>query len=259
MVFVKQSWFISLVFFIFCQPVFGASEEKNNNIIMKLPAELVNLGFDKFLFSRFKFRSQISIRSSTLEDIIDAELGVIDSGIEVFSDLNGVAYRLRVVTDDAVLKEKLNKFETWLLRGPGADVIEDFSFDGVPLFVKMPEVVQEIEEIQLSGNVRKGKELARVHCKRCHVVDDNAYSGIGSTPSFHAMKSRASWFERFSAFWTVNPHVSIISVEDLFEAGSDNSPVPIVPVNLRLEDIDDILAYVNSIEAKDLGSPIGSW
>ena len=257
--FVKQSWLIIFMFSVSFLPNSGLSEDRNNKILIKLPEELVHLGFDKFLFSRFKFRSQISIVHPTTEKVIHAELGVTDSGSEVFSDLNGVVYRLKVQTKNPLVKDKLHKFQLWLTEGPGSQVIEDFSYDGMPLFAKLPQIVEEIEEVEFIGDVRKGKTIAVLHCKRCHVVDSDVYSGIGSTPSFHAMKSSSRWVERFSAFWTENPHVSIISVEDLFDAGGDSSPVPIAPVNLKLEDIDDILAYVDSIQAKDLGLPVGSW
>ena len=37
--------------------------------------------------------------------------------------------------------------------------------------------------------VAKGREIVRQHCTRCHVVPDmNPYGGIGSTPSFAALK-----------------------------------------------------------------------
>ena len=42
--------------------------------------------------------------------------------------------------------------------------------------------------------IARGSDIARQHCTRCHVVPDiNPYVGIGSTPSFSAMKWLEGW------------------------------------------------------------------
>lgn len=64
--------------------------------------------------------------------------------------------------------------------------------------------------------LEKGERLVRQHCTRCHVVGDlNKYGGIGSTPSFGAIKSLPDWQDRFAAFWSLLPHPSVVQIEGL--------------------------------------------
>ena len=97
------------------------------------------------------------------------------------------------------------------------------------------------------------KTLQKMSC-----VDDNAFAGIDLSPSFHE-RSFEDWEERFRAFWTVSPHLNVISIKEVYDAGSKLSPVVIVPIELSLDDIDDILSYVSKIKPKDLGKPINFW
>ena len=58
-----------------------------------------------------------------------------------------------------------------------------------------------VMQAQASDKVllEKGEKLVRQHCTRCHVVGNlNKYGGIGSTPSFGAMKSLSDWQDRFA-------------------------------------------------------------
>ena len=61
------------------------------------------------------------------------------------------------------------------------------------------------------------------------------------------------------AFWTVRPHLNVISINEVYEAGSKTVPITISPIRISLEQVDDILAYVASINPKDLGKPINFW
>ena len=61
------------------------------------------------------------------------------------------------------------------------------------------------------------------------------------------------------AFWTVSPHLNVISINEVYEAGSKTVPITISPIRISLEQVDDILAYVASIHPKDLGKPINFW
>ena len=73
------------------------------------------------------------------------------------------------------------------------------------------------------------------------------------------MRSFEDWEERFRAFWTVSPHLNVISIKDVYDAGSKFSPVVIAPIELTLDEVDDILSYVSKIKPKDLGKPINFW
>ncbi len=94
----------------------------------------------------------------------------------------------------------------------------------------------------------KGEKLAKLHCARCHVVaDDNAFSGIGSTPSFRLLVNALSdWRERFETFYTRLPHPSVIRIEGV--APINDAPPTIRTVDLKLDDIPALVAYAASLK-----------
>ncbi len=94
----------------------------------------------------------------------------------------------------------------------------------------------------------KGEKLAKLHCARCHVVaDGNAFSGIGSTPSFRLLVNALSdWRERFETFYTRLPHPSVIRIEGV--APINDAPPTIRTVDLKLDDIPALVAYAASLK-----------
>ena len=100
--------------------------------------------------------------------------------------------------------------------------------------------------------VAKGREIVRQHCTRCHVVPDmNPYGGIGSTPSFAAMKWLDDWERRFEVFYTLPPHPALVNIVGVSEARSDALPVFIAEIELQIEDIDAILAFARTLKPPD--------
>ena len=93
-----------------------------------------------------------------------------------------------------------------------------------------------------------GEKLARLHCARCHVVaDDNAFSGIGSTPSFRLLVNALSdWRERFETFYTRLPHPAVIRFEGVAPLNED--PPTMRTVDLKLDDIPALVAYAASLK-----------
>ena len=94
----------------------------------------------------------------------------------------------------------------------------------------------------------KGEKLARLHCARCHVVaDGNAFSGIGSTPSFRLLVNALDdWRERFETFHTRRPHPAVVRFEGIAPL-SDNPPTTRT-VDLKLDDIPALVAYAASLK-----------
>lgn len=95
--------------------------------------------------------------------------------------------------------------------------------------------------------IELGRELANLHCSRCHVVDlSKPFSGISSTPSFSLMVNALDdWEDRFSSFHARLPHPSIVRFED-------DEPDPFredlhPPIVLKYEDIDALVAYARSL------------
>ena len=257
--FVKISRYLSHIFLLTSISLGTAQTAVAQEVFIEFPEELLMIEFDKYLLPRFKFKTQIMIRVSSESDSLDARLGLIPKGKELFSDLNGFVYRLETITPNANQISKLEKFVSWLNSPSGITTIEDFSINGSNVFKALESKVEKKEEEVFEGNIASGLSLSQEHCKRCHVVDDNAFAGIDSTPSFHAMRSFDDWQERFMAFWTVSPHLNVISINEVYEAGSKTVPITISPIRISLEQVDDILAYVASIHPKDLGKPINFW
>jgi len=239
--------------------LFSFQAANSEGILVHFPEELKMIEFDKHLLPRFKFKTQIAIKNSDEEDSHDVLIGIIEKGQPIFSDLNGFLYRLEIITLDEDKRKKAEKFMTWLTSPSGIAVIEDFSIDDTPIFKGIKHQKEEKIVMNFAGNITSGLSLSQVHCKRCHVVDNNAFAGIDSSPSFHALRSIKNWEEKFRAFWTVSPHLSVISITDIYEAGSSRSPVTMVPIELNLSEVEDILAYVASIKPKELGEAITSW
>ena len=257
--FVKISRHLTHIFLVILLSVGNVQTAVGQEVFIEFPEELLMIEFDKYLLPRFRFKTQIMVRVSSQSDSLDARLGVIPKGKELFSDLNGFIYRLETVTTDASQISKLEKFVSWLDSPSGITTIEEFSINGSNVFKSIESAVEKKEEEVFEGDVAYGLSLSQQHCKRCHVVDDNAFAGIDSTPSFHAMRSFDDWQERVTAFWTVSPHLNVISITEVHEAGSKTVPVTISPIRISLEQVDDILAYVASIKPKDLGKPINFW
>jgi hypothetical protein len=103
-------------------------------------------------------------------------------------------------------------------------------------------------EALADGNAKNGEVISRLHCARCHVVsEDNLFAGIGSTPSFMLMvNALKDWEERFSTFYTRRPHPVHVRIEGLDKL--TNLPSNAAPIELNLNDVDDILAYARSLQ-----------
>ena len=107
------------------------------------------------------------------------------------------------------------------------------------------------------GDAEKGQALAETHCARCHVVGDfNKFGGLGSTPSFNLIAGLGDGFERFRTFYERRPHPAFVTVPGV-ERWTDLAPYA-QPFAVTPENIEDLLAFVRKLEAKDLRRvPVG--
>lgn len=102
-----------------------------------------------------------------------------------------------------------------------------------------------------------GEKLTLFHCGRCHVINErNKYGGIGSTPSFGALRTMDDWEDRFDAFWTLAPHPAFTQVEGVTEPFPINRPSPIYPMELTLDEVETIKIFTRTIAPKDLGAEV---
>jgi hypothetical protein len=113
------------------------------------------------------------------------------------------------------------------------------------------------QDVVIEGDAVQGSRLALVHCGRCHVIDKrNRMGGIGSTPSFAALRGRTAWHELFLKFFTENPHPSFTQVEGVTIPFGPDRVAHIAPVEVTLDEIDAITAFVATLTPKDLGAPM---
>ena len=102
-----------------------------------------------------------------------------------------------------------------------------------------------------------GEKLSLFHCGRCHVINErNKYGGIGSTPSFGALRTLEDWENRFLAFYTLAPHPAFTQIEGVTDPFPINRPSPIHPMELTEAEIEEIIEFARTIAPKDLGAPV---
>ncbi len=100
-----------------------------------------------------------------------------------------------------------------------------------------------------AGDVEKGRRTAETRCSLCHVVGDfNKYGGIGSTPSFQGLKTLGDWRHRFRSFYARPPHLAFVRIEGI--APLTNLPANAPEIKLTLGEVDDIFAFVETLEAR---------
>ena len=212
---------------------------------------MISAGLDKHLLPRFGFKHRIRV-SAVPEGPADMALGTGGVGTFVFRDSEGTKYSLDT-GDDPRGRTLLE----WLQSGPGQAAIEAFAPDGRQAYFTEVIVEEVVVEEVFDGDTKSGSDLAILHCGRCHVVDKrNRMGGIGSTPSFAALRGRNNWSELFRAFYTANPHPSFTQVDGVTAPFDPNREVHIAPVEITIEDVEAITAFVATLTPKDLGRPV---
>lgn len=221
-----------------------------------MPAEMVESGFHQQILPRFKFKHRITVSPVTSGE---ADMAFGSEGDRVFQRVDGDDVRLSILTTDTEAADHARTFRDWLRSDPGKAAIEGFQIDGAQVFTTEETVAVVEEEETFEGDTATGARLALVHCGRCHVVDDrNRMGGIGSTPSFPALRGRDNWSDLFRAFWSENPHPSFTQVEGVTEPFDPLKQVHIAPVEITLEEIEAITAFVATIKPRELGRPVQS-
>lgn len=225
----------------------GAAQDKR--FTLQAPDELAEVGFLQHLLPRFSLKT--GIRISVSPDAGDAVFGA--AGTPVFTR-DGTIWHLQK-TDGP----HTDAFLAWLLSDVGKRTIEAFAPDGEAMFSANVAVEVAVQAVEISGDVALGEEVSLTRCGRCHVVNDtNRMNAIGSTPSFGLLRNFDDWEFRFLAFFTLKPHPAFTQVEDVTEPFPENLPSPIAPIEVTLDELDAIVAYVATIPPADLGAPVQS-
>jgi hypothetical protein len=216
---------------------------------LQIPDALIQTGFIKHLLPRFSLKT--GIRITPTANAGDAAFGA--QGTPVFRQ-GDVLWHL-AKTDGP----HTDAFEAWLLSEIGKRTIEAFAPNGAAMFSAEINVKAKVQVAVITGDAVLGEKVGLQKCGRCHVVNhSNRMKAIGSTPSFALMRTFPDWQQRFETFFILKPHPAFTQVADVTEPFGSSLPSPIAPIEVTLDEIDAITAYVATIPPADLGAPIQS-
>lgn len=261
----------------------GAAWGEGRAIVLAADARLESDGLLRYLLPRFSLKHGIRVIVETGGDDLldtlaatggaDAMIAAEDLARAVRDRGEGTELRIAfhsadpagggsfaiVVIPGGAGAEHAAAFADWLTSEIGQRTVASFEHAGVVAYLPGAVAAAPQPEAPPQGDVRLGEELAHASCGRCHVVSErNRFGGIGSTPSFAAMKTIPDWRERFRNFWSKPPHPVFLQVEGVTEPFDPDRPPHIVPVEIDAEELAAIIAYANSITPKDLGATVQS-
>lgn len=229
----------------------GPSAADDRLVRLSVPEVLVESGLMKFMLPRFSLKTQVRVQIVAPGDPAEAALGA--DGTPVFTGA-GRTWALAVLATD---HPGTVRFADWITSEVGQRAITGFQRDGSPVFTLPVTEAAAVEMASYDGDPEEGRRLSIAQCGRCHVsTAEDRMRGIGSTPSFFVLRSLEDWEHRFSAFYTLKPHPAFTQVREVTDPFPADRPPPIVPVEITLDDLDAILAYVSRLEPADLGAPL---
>jgi len=107
---------------------------------------------------------------------------------------------------------------------------------------------------QAQGDAAKGREIAKKHCARCHVIGaDNRLGGIDSTPSFFLMARKPEYLDRVATFFERRPHPVFVRVPGV--ARWSAAPAYASEFTMTTDDIKKVAAYIKTLKDKQPKRP----
>lgn len=236
-----------------------AGRAEHRDLALFASPVLTDSGLMRFLLPRFSLKTGVGVHVEPLQTgvVIPPGAVVLQEGRDVGQlVLRGLGRDFSVVRTGAD-NPAATRFADWLLSDIGQRTIAQFAPDGTPVFSGAVNAGPVADVAFLSGNARRGEGLSYTNCGRCHVIGmRNRMNGIGSTPSFALLRSFDNWRDRFEAFYTLNPHPSFSQITGVTAPFDQTRPPPISPLLLTQQELDDIIAFTDSIEPADLGVPL---
>ncbi|MDJ0821360.1 MAG: hypothetical protein QNJ09_06045 [Paracoccaceae bacterium] len=215
------------------------------------PQALIDTGLLRHILPRFKLKTQVRVEPVGAGDSADMVLG--PEGRALFEGA-GAIWHMDVRRPD---HPGTKRFADWLTSEVGKNTVLSFAPEGVALFAPPPVQQVVVAEVEMDGDAELGREVSHTKCARCHLTErGRGQWDIGSTPSFFVLRAMADWESRFSAFYALRPHGAFTQITDVTEPFPEDRPSPIVPIELTLDEVEAVLAYVAGIKAADLGQPI---
>ncbi len=229
----------------------AASLADDRQVALYAAPELVETGLFKHILPRFALKTQV--RVTLVPDPAAAQITLGSEGRPLFNGLDQT-WNLDVLDTG---HKGTDRFADWLRSDVGRRTVTGFAPEGVALFAPPADAGQVVAEITYDGDAKAGHKVSRDKCTRCHTVDDESrMMGIGSTPSFAVLRSLSDWEDRFAAFYVLKPHGAFTQITDVTEPFPAERPSPIHPIELTIEEVEAVLAYVASMPAADLGAPL---
>jgi len=217
------------------------------------PAALQDSGFLRFLLPRFSLKTgiHVALGVNNPEAIIST-----DDGVPLMEGLGQVFY-VQIPEADSPRAQKAKRFAAWLDSDIGRRAIAQFTLEGAQVFTPIETLQAAAPASVFHGNAARGEAFALANCGRCHVIGDrNKMKGIGSTPSFPVLRSLNDWDARFSTFYARIPHPAIVQLEGVSKPFDPAFPPASQALRLTLDQLEDILTFVSTLQAADLGAPL---
>ncbi|MDG2407254.1 MAG: hypothetical protein P8M25_20645 [Paracoccaceae bacterium] len=211
---------------------------------------LQNSGLMRHILPRFSLKTGVRITVVAEGAAADMVFTSEPFGTPVFEGLSTVWY-LKALDSTEVAGQR---FEDWLHSDIGLRAVTSFKLDGVAMFVAALPTQPVVTKVQFSGDALLGAKLSVVQCSRCHAVSEaTRITSIGSTPSFFLLRALEDWDLRFLSFYALNPHPAFTQVAEVTDPFDPARPSPIVPVEITIDELDAIVAYVSGLPPADLG------
>lgn len=218
---------------------------------LSAPVALAQSGLLEHIIPRFALKTGVRIEVVAAGAGAEIMLGQ-ESGRPVFEGA-GAVWRMGIEGTHPGAA----KFADWLTSEIGQRTVTSYEVAGVAPF-SLPDIAEETEVAEtFDGDAALGKELSIERCGRCHVVaPENRMGAIGSSPSFAVLRTFADWDVRFQSFYVLKPHRAFTQVAGVTQPFASHLPSPISPIDVSLEELEAIIAYVAGLTPADLGAPI---
>jgi mono/diheme cytochrome c family protein len=241
-----QRFIITVVVVVLC---LGRAGAQDADLRLAVPDALSAVGFDQFVVPRFSLKTSIRITRVGAGETAQMRFGT--EGTAVFE---GAGQRWALAHDGDA---RAVRFLDWLQSDIGKNTIESFVAEDGSTFSAQLTEKEEVVVASFEGDAVMGEALSLKLCGRCHVINEsNRMNGIGSTPSFRLLRALPNWNTRFATFHLLSPHPSFTQIEGVTDPFDPALPSPIAPMELSLDDLEAILAYVSAVEPADLGAPL---
>jgi hypothetical protein len=220
---------------------------------LAVPAALGDSGLLDYILPRFSLKTRTSVARVAPGDAAEVTFTAGGPGQPVFTGPDAT-WHMRVRNPE---HPGAARFAEWLTSEIGQRTVASYEVDGSTPFTPPRADAKAEAAITFEGDARAGRKLSVEHCGRCHVVrQDRRFGDIGSTPSFFVLRSLSNWHERFQTFYARNPHPAFTQIDGVTDPFPVDRPSPIIPVELSIEDMQALLAYVSTLQPADLGAPL---